>query len=61
MPNLVDMIDDMRVKKIWMESSSEMERSMGSLYSRDLKSININELSNNNSQEKYLSDLSLRV
>jgi hypothetical protein len=43
------MIDDMRIKKIWMESSSEIERSIGSLQSRDLKSININELSNNNS------------
>jgi hypothetical protein len=45
------MIDDMKIKKMWMDSSSEIERSIGSLYSRDIKSININDLSNNNSQD----------
>ena len=29
-PNFVDMIDDIRVKKIWLESSSDIEKSIGS-------------------------------
>ena len=53
--NFLEMIDDARIKKVFLESSSEFEKSLGSFVntnsnlSREIKLLNINEL--NNSEE----------
>lgn len=50
--NFMEMIDDVRIKKAFLESSSEFEKSIGSFVntnsnlSREIKLLNINELNN---------------
>ena len=50
--NFVEMIDDARIKKVFLESSSEFDKSLGSFIntnsnlSKEIKLLNINELNN---------------
>ena len=56
--NFVDMIDEPRIKRIFLESSSENNRSIGSFInsnsnmSRDMNQIIISEISNSIENEK---------
>lgn len=56
--NFVDMIDEPRIKRIFLESSSEHNRSIGSFInsnsnmSRDMNQIIISEISNSIENEK---------